>query len=630
MADPIQPIKIELRPGVNRETTDYGNTGGWYDVNLVRWISKTPCSMGGWQRFTADQAQGTFRSLFPFSTLSGTRFYGTGTNLKYYLVYGNSLVDITPLRLTVNPMANNPFATSSGTNTITVTDIANGAVMGDFVTYSGATGPFGGIPASDINQEHQIASIIDADHYTITVATTASSSTSGGGNAVKAEYQINVGLNTSAQGNGWGTGPWGTYPWGTGSPDFVPTDQLRLWSEDNFGENLLINPRNGGIYQKDMSAAVGVRAVNITSLSGAHNAPTIARQVLVSDNDRHVIAFGTNTLGTATQDPLLIRWSDTESVTEWTPDTTNTAGSLTINVGSQFLRAVETTIETLVFTDVSLHSLRFIGPPYIFGQTRIASNIQLIGPNAAATTGAITAWMATGPVFQYYDGVVHDLPCDIRTYIASILNTEQSEKIVAGVNRQFHEFIWLMPVNGSSENNFYVVCNYEDPSNPLWYYGDYNGTGRTTWIDAWFETTPLAGSPDGYIYAHDLGSTDQSVNPATKLNAYLKSSVFELGTGGDFMLASRLIPDIDFVGSTATVPEVTFTIEKRDYPGSPFVTGPNNPVILSVTGPPAEYTTKVDRRFRARSVQFGIETTTTGTLWQMGVPRLYMAPDGQR
>ncbi len=445
-----------------------------------------------------------------------------------------------------------------------------------------------------------------------------------------AEYQINVGLDTSAIGNGWGTGPWGSGGWGLGSSTFVDTDQLRLWTEDNFGEDLLFNPRNGGIYYKLMAAAVGVRAVNITSLSGASDPPIIARQVLVSDNDRHVMVFGTNTIGTAIQDPLLIRWSDTESLTQWTPNTTNTAGSLNINLGSQFLKAIETTTEKLVFTDVSLHSVRFVGPPYTFGETRIATNIQLIGPNAVASTGSVTFWMATGPLFQYYDGVVHDMPCSIRAYIASILNAEQSEKIVAGINRQFHEVIWLLPVNGSNELNFYAICNYEDPSNPLWYYGSYNGVGRTTWLDAWFGSSPLAASPDGYIYYHELGATDQSVSPATMLDSYLRTSVFELGNGADFMLASRFIPDLDFTGSTASDPTVTFTFQKRDYPGSAFVAGPDNTVALSVTGPPAQYTGKVDRRFRARSVQFGIEAATTGTLWSLGTPRLYASPDGQR
>lgn len=625
-----EPLKLIFRPGINRETTDYGNTGGWYDINLARWVSGTPQSMGGWQKFTADVAQGTFRSLFPWSTLTGTRFYGAGTNLKYYLVYGNSLVDITPIRRTVT-LGNDPFAIVSGETTMTVTDVANGSVVGDFVTYSGATTIGGNVTDTVLNAEYQITQILTDDTYTVTLPVTSDTTdAAGGGASVSAAYQINVGLDTSALGDGWGTGPWGAGTWGLGTGDFVETDQMRLWTEDNFGEDLLFNPRNGGVYYKDMSGSVQTRAVNITSLSGASNPPTIARQVLVSDNDRHILVFATNTIGTSTQDPLLIRWSDTESLIQWTPDTTNTAGSLTINAGSQFLKAVETTTETLVFTDITLHSLRFIGPPYTFGQTRIGTNVQLIGPNAVASTGSITAWMATGPLFQWYDGVVRDMPCTIRTYIADILNTAQAEKITAGVNRQFHEFLWLLPVNGSSELNFYVICNYEDPGNLLWYYGNYNGAGRTTWLDAWFETTPLAGAPDGYIYSMETGATDQSAVPATILDSYLRSSVFELGSGENFMLVSRTIPDVEFTGSTAATPTVTLTFEKRDYPGSAFVSGPDNTVELTVTGPPAQYTAKVDRRFRARSVQFGIETTTIGTLWQLGVPRIYASPDGQR
>ncbi len=626
-----EPLKLAFKPGVNRDTTDYGNTGGWYDINLARWVSGSPQSMMGWQKFTADVAQGTFRSLFPWSTLAGTRFYGAGTNLKYYLVYGNSLVDITPIRETVT-INNNPFAITSGSAVCTVTDTAHGAVVGDFVTYSGAsTIGASNVTAAVLNQEYQIVTVVNANSYTITLTVTSDTTSAGGGGAaVVAAYQINVGLDTSALGDGFGTGPWGHGTWGEGTGSFTTTDQLRLWTEDNFGEDLLFNPRNGGVYYKDMSGSVATRGVNITSLSGASNPPIIARQVLVSDNDRHILVFATNTLGTSTQDPLLIRWSDTESLIQWTPDTTNTAGSLTINAGSQFLKAVETTTETLVFTDITLHSLRFIGAPYTFGQTRIGTNVQLIGPNAVVSTGSITFWMATGPLFQMYDGVVRDMPCTVRTYIAEILNTAQSEKITAGINRQFHEVLWLLPVNGSSELNFYVICNYENPADLLWYYGDYNGAGRTTWLDAWFETTPLAASPDGYIYSMETGATDQSATPATILDSYLRSSVFELGNGENFMLVSRTIPDVNFTGSTATTPTVTLTFEKRDYPGSEFVAGPDNTVALTVTGPPAQYTAKVDRRFRARSVQFGIESTTIGTLWQLGVPRIYANPDGQR
>lgn len=626
-----EPLKIQFRAGINRETTDYGNTGGWFDCNLVRWKTGTASAVGGWQRFTGTPVLGTFRSLFPWSTLNGSRFYGTGTNLKYYIIRGNQPVDITPLRLTVDPMATDPFETGAmSSTTVTVTDIANGSVLNDFVTFSGATGPIDGIPASEFNIEHQITSIIDDDHYTIEVTTPASAgSVSGGGSAVVAEYQINVGLDTTAFGNGWGTGPWGFYGWGEGSDVFVATNQLRLWSQDNYGQDLLFNPRDGGIYFKDMSTDVANRGVNLTSLAGGIDVPIIARQVLVSDNDRHVLAFATNPFDSDVQDRLLFRWSDTESLIDWLPTTTNSAGDLRIEHGSEFVSAVETTTEILVFTDVSLHSVRYVGAPFIFGQTMIATNIQLIAPNAAVSTGSVTAWMANGR-FQWYNGVVSDIPCSIRTYVFSILNTAQTAKIQSGTNRQFAEFIWLMPVNGSNENNFYVICNFEDPNNPIWYYGSHNGQGRTVWLDAWFELNPLACATDGYVYSQDVGATDQSVSPAAELESYLTSSVFELGSGENFMLVSRTIPDIDFTGSTASSPSVNIVFEKRDYPGSAFADGPTDPVTRTVALPVEQYTTKIDKRFRARSVQLSIESGTTGTLWSLGVPRLYANPDGQR
>ena len=622
----VDPIKIQLRPGINRETTDYGNTGGWYDCNLARVKTGTWNSIGGWQKFTAAPVLGTMRSLFPWSTLNGNRWYATGTNLKYYILRGNLPVDITPIRRTVT-LANDPFAITNGSAVMTVTDVANGAVLNDFVTFSGATTIGGNVTAAVLNAEFQIASIVSDNVYTVTLPVVSDTTdAAGGGAAVEASYQINVGLDTTALGNGWGTGPWGSGGWGEGSSIFVETDQLRLWSEDNFGQDLLFNVRNGGIYYKDMSLNVAARGVNITTLG---NGPSVAAQVLVSDNSRHVLAFGCNPVDSATRDPLLVRWSTSENIAQWTPDTTNTAGSLRFDGGSVFMKAVETTTETLVFTDATLHSLRFIGPPFTFGQTRIGTNIQLIGPNAVTSTGSITAWMANGR-FQWYDGVVRDIPCDIRTYVFSILNTNQTEKIYAGVNRQFSEFIWLMPVNGSQQNNFYVICNFENPGDPLWYYGSFNGVGRSTWLDAFYETNPLAGSMDGYLYTHEFGATDQSGMDPTMLDSWIKSSVFELGTGGDFMYVSRLLPDVSFEGSTAVTPAANFTFDKRDYPGSPIVTGPDAPVASTVILPIEQYTPKVDKRFRARSVQIGIEATEVGTLWQLGVPRLYAAPDGQR
>lgn len=625
-----EPIKIQFRPGIDRETTDYGNTGGWYDCNLARVRTGTWSSIGGWVRFTLSAVLGTIRSLFPWSLLDGGRYYAVGTNLKYYIIRGAEPVDITPIRETVT-INNNPFAINSGSALCTVTDTAHGAVVNDFVTYSGAVSIGAtNVTAAVLNQEYQIVEIIDDNSYTITLTVTADGTSAGGGGAaVSAAYQINVGLDTTVTGNGWGTGPWGSRGWGEGSDTNVVTDQLRLWTEDNFGEDLLFNPRDGAIYYKDMSGSITDRAVDIADLVGASNPPIVGRQVLVSDNDRHAMVFAANTIGTSVQDRLLVRWAETETLLDWTPDTINTAGSLRFDSGSEFMKAVETTTEILVFTDVALHSMKFVGPPYTFGQQRIASNIQLIGPNAVTTTGTITAWMAQG-LFQWYDGVVHDMPCAIRTYIFEILNAQQTGKITAGINRAFKEFIWLMPVNGSSENNFYVMCNYEDTSNPLWYYGAFNEMGRTAWLDAWFNTTPLAGATDGYIYAHEMGATDGTVEPAAMLDSYLKSSVFELQSGGDFMLISRTIPDVSFAGSTASTPSVNMTFAQRDYPGSAFVDGPDDPVSRTVALPVEQYTQKVDKRFRTRSTQIGIETTSTGTLWSLGVPRVYASPDGQR
>ena len=647
------PIKLTFKPGINRETTNYGNTGGWYDCNLVRWRSGTPESMSGWRRFTSTAAEGTWRSLFPFTTLAGNTLYAGGTNEKYYIVQGSQLVDITPIRATAS--LSNPFTTAlltvaATTHTVTVTDVAHGCRVNDWVTYALAstTGNLGGstpngIPLANFVGEFQVVSVVDVDTYTITVptATAATTTIATGGGTVTAEYQINTGYNIAANGDGWGTGVWsGDFGWGLGTGSFVTTEGIRLWTEDSYGEDIIFNIYNGAVYFKT-TASVSGRAVTLRSTAAAADqpyVPVIASQVLVSDNSRHVVAFGCNPLDSDEQDPLLIRWSTSEDKTVWYPDTTNSAGELRLGVGSNILRAVETTTETLVFTDVSLHSFKYVGPPYTFGEVRIGSNIHLIGPNAVASTGSVTFWMANG-VFQMYDGTIRDMPCSVRQYVFSILNTSQVQKIYAGIDRQFKEVIWHMPVDGSTECNFYVICNYEDPNNLIWYYGSYNGVGRTTWLDAWYEDYPLAASPDGYIYTHDFGATDGTDNSA--INAYLTSSVFEIGNGMDFMLVSRIIPDVNFYGSTTqqvplVQPRVLFEFNKRDYPGSSFVTGPDPSVTRTSSGtilmPVETYTAKLDRRFRARSIDMTISTDTTvpGTAWQLGVPRIYASPDGQR
>jgi hypothetical protein len=637
-----EPIKLQFRPGVNRETTNYGNTGGWYDCNLIRWRSGTAESMGGWTKFTATPAQGTFRSLFPFTKLNGINLYASGTNLKYYIIQGSQLVDITPLRETAN--LTDPFTTAAATSVtshlITVADTDHGCDVGDFVTFDLASivGTLGGIALADFEGEFQVVEVLNANSYTFTLTTASpvTSTVATGGGTVTAEYQINVGFATAQTGDGWGTSTWdSSVGWGQGTSLPVTTEGIRLWSEDSFGEDVLFNARNAGVYYKATSTVSG-RGVTLRSTAAAaiqQYVPIVASQVLISDNSRHVICFGANPLDSDVQDPMLIRWSTGEDKTVWFPDTTNSAGELRLGVGSSILKAIETTTEVLIFTDVSLHSFKYVGPPYTFGEVRIGTNIHLIGPNAVISTGAMTFWMANG-VFQMYDGVVRDMPCSIRQYVFSILNFNQTDKIYAGVDRQYKEVLWHIPVNGSNECNFYVVCNYEDPSNLIWYYGSYNSTGRTTWLDAWHEDVPLAGAPDGYVYMQDLGTRDNSVSPGAKLDAYLTSSVFEIGSGMDFMLVSRIVPDVNFYGSNTATPRITFRFNKRDYPGSGFVTGPDPDITRTASGtllvPVEQYTDKLDRRFRARSVDFTVATDTDGTLWQLGVPRLYASPDGQR
>jgi hypothetical protein len=620
-------IPLNIRPGIYRESTRYANKGGWYDCNLVRFRENYPEKMGGWRRYTRQPMIGTSRSLFAWSLLGGAQLYASGTNFKYYLVQGTRVIDVTPIRRTVT-LGTDPLTTvSAGSSLITVNDPDHGAAADAFVTLSGATGPIDGIPASEINAEHQIVEIVDSNNYRIQVTTTATAgSVSGGGSSVQADYQINPGLDTSVMGDGWGTGTYGAGGWGDPSGLLPPTDRFRLWSEDNFGEDLLLNPIDGGIYFKDVSGSLFDRAVNITSLSGSNQAPTVCRQVLVSDIDRHVLAFGCDPASDpGTQDLLLIRWGDAESMVEWEVRTDTSAGSLRIDDGSEIVRAIETSRETLVFTDTSLHSVRYQGPPFIFGQQRVAQHVGLIGRNAVVSDGSVTYWMERGR-FQLYDGAVREIKCDIKDYIFRILNVSQNEKIYAGINREFSEVIWNIPVNDSEENNFYVVYNY---LYRVWYYGFWP---RTTWIDTQFLSNPLATAPDGYIYSHDDGADDGSTVPATALDSYIESSDIELGEGNRFLFMWRLLPDVTFDGSDGTFgsPGAIITLQRRDYPGDPYSSTESTVVRQTATVPIEQFDRVKNIRLRGRTISYRISSDQTGVQWRQGLPRIQVRADGRK
>ena len=412
--------KLLFKPGINRDVTSYSNEGGWVDCDRVRFRLGFPEIIGGWEKYSSNTYVGTARGLFNWSALDGSNLLGLGTEVKYYIEEGQQFYDITPIRKTSTNSVT--FAATNGSSTITATDSNHGAVTGDHVTISGAVSLGGNITAAVLNQEYQITSAPTSNTYTFEAKNTSgatvtanASDSSNGGSGVDGVYQINSGLANGVGGTGWGAGTWGRGTWGSAASIGVTTE-LRLWSHDNFGENLIINPRDGAIYYWIKNDGFSTRAVEIGTIGGANETPIIAKQILVSDVDRHVIAFGTNPVGSSTQDPLLIRFSDQENVLDWNPTATNTAGDLRIGTGSQFVRAIETKREIVVFTNSSVHSMQFIGAPFTFGIQPLASNITIMGPNAAVAVEDAVFWMGKQN-FYLYDGKTQQLPCTVTEHV---------------------------------------------------------------------------------------------------------------------------------------------------------------------------------------------------------------------
>ena len=613
--------KLQFQPGVNRERTSYSNEGGYRASDRVRFRQGYPEQIGGWVKNSTNQFLGTARALHPFVTLDSTTYIGVGTNLKYYLQSGGGFTDITPIRSTVS--LSGPMSCSNGSTTLTVTHSSHGAAANDFVTFSSATALGGNVTAAILNAEHQIAAIIDANTYTIELSVTANSSDSGNGGIVGAVYQINTGLDTVLFGTGWGAGPWSSDGWGSASTQSVAIGTLRLWSHDNFGEDLLINVRDGAIYHWDATAPSN-RAVVVTSISGATSAPQIAKQVLVSDKDRHVIAFGCDSETAAgTQDPLLIRFSSSESFTDWAATPTNTAGDLRLGSGTTFVTAVETNRETLVWTDVSLHSMQFIGPPFTFGINQIASNISIMSPNSAISVQDTVFWMGIED-FYVYAGNTQKLPCTVRSYVFDDINLSQRDKITVGSNSSFGEVWWFYPSASSNENDRYVVFNYEQK---IWYYGN---LVRTAWIDRGVEDFPIAAGTDRFLFLHENGLDDGANDPATALNSSIETSPVDISDGDNFMFIRRMIPDLTFDGSTEGSPVVAMTLQTRNFPGTTFNEQSAHNVTRSSTSPVEQFTEQVHVRLRGRSVALKVENTTTGVQWRLGSPRIDVRPDGRR
>ena len=634
------PLKsIIFRPGVNREQTRYaaeviGSTapatqvvGGWYESEKVRFRSGMPEKIGGWQRISASTFLGACRSLWNWVTLSRLNLVGVGTNLKFYIEKGGEYNDITPIRDT--EALTDPFTATNGSPIISVTDVAHGCVTGDFVTFSGATGLGGNITAGVLNGEHQVT-FVSADVYTINVGVNANAtdvSGSPGGGSVSAEYQLNVGPEFQIPTTGWGAGVWGAGPWGTGGTSVA---SMRLWSQINFGEDLIFAPRDGQIYYWDATNGVNTRGVLLSSLGGASDVPTVQNFIFVSDVSRFVFAFGCNELGDTVQNPMLIRWSDQESAADWTPSPTGQAGGIQLSDGSELVTCLQTRQEIVVWTDSALYSLQYVGVPAVWSTQILASNISIYGQNAKAVASGVIYWMGVDKFYKY-DGRTQTLRCDLREYIFSDINQSQNQQVFAGTNEGFNEVWWYYCSAGSTVVDKYVVYNYVED---IWHYGS---LGRTAWLDSGLRDYPLAATYSHNLVNHEQGNDDNETGTPLPIAASIGSSEFDIDDGHNFGFIWRVLPDITFRGSTgALTPQCNMTLIPLRNSGSGFTTpastnGTSSAEIQRIaTAPIEEFTGQVYIRVRGRQLIFKVDSNRLGTTWQLGAPRIDLRPDGRR
>jgi len=616
--------KFQFKAGIDKEGTNLTNAGGWFDASLVRFRKGFAEKIGGWTKQTSATFLGTCRKLFPWISLEGAKYLFVGTHLKANILEGNTLADITPIRKTSTNSIT--FAATNGSATITATDSSHGAVIGDFVTISGAVSLGGNITASVLNQEHQIVSVPTANTYTFTASATANSSDTGnGGSGVDGAYQLNTGLDVFIQSSGWGSGTWGAGGFGS-STSLSFTNQLRLWSADNFGEDLILHARGGGIFFWDETNGTSTRAVNITSLSGSNLAPTIGLQTIVSDTDRHVIVLGADPVSSGSRtgvlDPMLVVFSDQESITEFEPKTTNTAGSVRLSAGSEIRGGIRARQEILIWTDTSMYSMQFVGPPLTFGLNLINEGTGMISPNAAINSPAGVFWMSDDG-FYSYTGSVKKLPCSVLSYIQEDLDLSQAFKVFALLNKEYNEVWWFYPAesDGTSEISRYVIYNYLEG---VWSIGQ---LVRTAWVDQNVFAKPLA-TNSGVIFAHEDGEDDDG-SPMD--NVFIESADFDLQDGNDFAFIRRMMPDIRFYGTNVTSggPQINMLLKTRNAPSESLTTRATKDI--------SNNTAQVHVRARGRQAVLRVQSdddaatgNRLGVKWRLGYTRLDVQPDGKR
>jgi len=693
---PLQ--KILFKPGVNKENTRYTTEGGWYECDKVRFRQGNPEVIGGWNPLSTATFLGVCRSLWNWVLLDGRNIIGVGTNLKFYLENGGIYNDITPIRDTV--VLTNPFNTTISSTTVLVTDASHGCVTGDFVTFSGASA-VGGLT---LNGEFQVT-VLTINTYNITATSQATSTAGPGGGTVTAAYQINVGPEVQVPLVGWGSGGWGLGTWGNGAGSSIA---LRLWSQQNFGEDLVFNPRSGGLYYWDAGGGVTSRGVLLNSLGGtvsftnasptvvtstvlytegaalqfaattslptgiaaattyyvfevngltfklldsAGNAvntastgtgvyvslivdvPTTLNSLAVSDTSRFVITFGCNDYGSATLDPMLIRWSAQDDPFNWTPDPTNQAGFIRISHGSEIITTVQTRQEIIVFTDSAVYSLQYLGPPYVWAPQLLGDNVSIMSTNAAVIASGVVYWMGVDK-FYSYDGRVQTLNCDLRRFVFSDINQDQGLQVFAGTNEGFNEVWWFYCSANSTAIDKYVIYNYVEK---IWYYGTMS---RSAWLDSGLQSYPIAANyftntATGNLINHETGLNDNTTGTAVAIDAYISSSEFDIGDGHNFGFVWRVLPDLTFENAESTpagaLPAVAMTLQGLANSGSGVTSTASQPVSKSSTYVITEqFTGQIFTRMRGRQMIFKISSNQVNTCWQLGAPRIDIRPDGRR
>ena len=625
--------KIEFKPGINKEETDYANEGGWVDADKIRFRKGRVEKIGGWEKFSTNTIVGSARALHSWISLSGSKYLGIGATNKYYIQEGGTYNDVTPIRKNTTNAAT--FAATDGSSTITVTDAGHGAVNGDFVTFSSAVSLGGNITAVVLNQEYQINLVTSVNTYEITAkdtsgsSVTANSSDSGnGGSSTDAAYQINSGLENYVQSTGWGLGTWGAGGWGS-STALSAANQLRLWTHDNYGEDLIINPRGGGIYRWVENDGLSTRAVELATTSGANLVPTQALQVITSETDRHLVVLGADPISgssrTGTLDPMLVAFSDQENPLEFEPLATNTAGSLRLSSGSSIVGGIKARQEILIWTDTSLYSMNFIGPPLTFAVNLINEGAGLIGPKAVCNSPKGVYYMSKKG-FYYYNGSVQQIPCSVQDYVFSDLDEGQAFKCFAGLNEEFSEVWFFYPslTDDTSEISRYAIYNYEEGT---WSIGSLE---RYSWLAAGVLDKPLAGGENGskYIYEHEKGfNNDQSAMDGV----FIESADIDIGDGDRFVFLKRILPDILFFNDTGTSqnPAINVVVKRRDFSNQTLSTDSTSQITTS--------STFTSLRSRARQFVLRFESDDDNTeadqknyKWRLGSTRVEIQPSGRR